>query len=317
MFEITRPMLASACKDLEALTFPQLATPKLDGLRCLVVNRQALTRKFKAIPNKHVRAMLEAHIPNGFDGELMVVSGRNEKGQVLGYGTFNEAQSAIMSEDGEPDFRFLVFDAADDLPYKERIEVLKEWVPPLEIAPHFKALLPITLNSIEELREYEARCLKAGYEGVMIRTPESPYKNGRSTVKQGWLLKIKQFADDEAEVIGYVERQHNENELEKDELGYAKRSTKQEGMVGANTLGALQARLKDGREFQVGTGFDDAQRKHIWENQENYLGQTFTFIHQPHGAKDLPRFPVFKGWRDPRDTGEPSASDSVENQTAA
>jgi hypothetical protein len=37
MIVITKPMLATKCECLVALRFPVLATPKLDGIRCLMV----------------------------------------------------------------------------------------------------------------------------------------------------------------------------------------------------------------------------------------------------------------------------------------
>ena len=48
-----RPMLA---KDFEErlLRFPYFATPKLDGIRCLVVEGGAKTRSMKRLPNEYV-----------------------------------------------------------------------------------------------------------------------------------------------------------------------------------------------------------------------------------------------------------------------
>jgi len=43
MCAITKPMLASKCEQPEELRFPVLATPKLDGIRCLKIGGKALT----------------------------------------------------------------------------------------------------------------------------------------------------------------------------------------------------------------------------------------------------------------------------------
>ena len=56
----------------------------------------------------------------------------------------------------------------------------------------------------EELIDYEQGAVEDGYEGVMLRDPSAPYKYGRSTVRKGYLLKLKRFEDSEAEVIDIV-----------------------------------------------------------------------------------------------------------------
>jgi hypothetical protein len=48
-----------------------LATPKLDGIRCLKINGRALTRSFTWVSNRFTR-LIEAHLPDGLDGELIV-----------------------------------------------------------------------------------------------------------------------------------------------------------------------------------------------------------------------------------------------------
>ncbi|MFM7851045.1 MAG: hypothetical protein ACKO96_03815, partial [Flammeovirgaceae bacterium] len=61
--------------------------------------------------------------------------------------------------------------------------------------------------------------LERGYEGVMIRGLHGPYKQGRATLKQGWLMKLKEFDDDEAVIIGYEEKMKNNNAAQVNELG--------------------------------------------------------------------------------------------------
>ena len=110
---ITRPLLAATLEDLSKLKYPILATPKLDGIRILKVDGKAITRKFKPIPNNHIRTLLETYLPDNIDGEIMTP------------GTFNDVQSKVMSIDGTPDFTFYAFDyIKDDLntPYRQRVE---------------------------------------------------------------------------------------------------------------------------------------------------------------------------------------------------
>lgn len=264
--------------------YPCFIQPKLDGIRCIAINGQAYSRKMKLIPNQFIQDTFKKLNLHGLDGELMV------------HGDFNKVQSAVMSEDGEPDFYYVVYDKWDssepyDVRFGEAIrEVLR--VNSKYVAGIDNGTVEDSTQAVNELNHY----IKAGYEGAMLRSFTSPYKQGRSTFKEGYLLKLKKFLDDEAVVIGFEERLHNTNEQERDERGYAKRSSKKEGMVGANTLGSLIVKWKD-IEFGVGSGFNDAQRKEIWENKDKYLGKLVTFKFQELSKYGVPRFPTFKWWR--------------------
>ncbi len=298
---IEKPMLAVAApEDFNKLRYPLIATPKIDGIRCLKTDHQVVSRKLKPIPNLYTRTYLEDELPEGADGELFAGA------------SFNDTTRAIMSRGGTPEFVYLMFDLVDDpaTPYKERLIRMADWHD--LYTKNFRAigrssirifLLPcIDINNPSELEAYERRCLSEGFEGAMVRDPEGPYKFGRSTVREGWLLKIKRFADAEAEVIGFEEAHHNENELEKDALGYAKRSTAKEGKKAAGWLGALIVKdVSTGIEFNIGGGFTQSQRQVIWRARELYSGRIAKYKYQPHGSEDKPRFPQFIGWRDGRD----------------
>lgn len=295
---IKKPMLAATCEDKSLIKFPVLATPKLDGIRCLVIDGKAVTRKFKDVPNHYIRRKISLECPEGLDGEIVIPTA-----------TFNEISSSVMSEEGKPNFKFYVFDyvsgtdhanLVDGLhkPYWKRMEELAA----LEVPDFVVKVLPRQIESLSELDALEEKFLNAGYEGVMIRSAHSPYKCNRSTAKEGYLLKIKRFRDAEATIIGFEERMHNENEAKIDELGHTKRSSHKENMVPAGTLGDLLVKdVTSGIEFKIGTGFDDALRAEIWGNKEKYQGKLVKYKHQEAGKKDKPRFPVFLGFRDERD----------------
>jgi len=290
---ITRPLLAATLEDVNTLRFPVLATPKLDGIRVLKVDGKAVTRKFKPVPNTYIREMLEKYLPDGVDGEVMTP------------GTFNDIQSKVMSFDGEPQFSFYMFDyVKDDLgkPYSERVSDMHNAI---KTKPTFEviALKPVKIHSVEELLAFEKECLRQGYEGVMIRQPDSKYKCGRSTPKEQILMKLKRFLDAEAIVVGFEEKMHNDNIQEKDEFGLSKRSHKKDGLVPANTLGALIVEdQKTKVRFGIGSGFDDALKKEIWDNRDSYINKLVKYKYQSVGAKDAPRFPVFLGFRSKLDT---------------
>jgi DNA ligase 1 len=49
-----KPMLAVDCGDVNALRFPLFASPKLDGVRAVVMNGGLMSRSLKPIPNVNV-----------------------------------------------------------------------------------------------------------------------------------------------------------------------------------------------------------------------------------------------------------------------
>ena len=294
-----KPMLAGkAPADLSQLTYPLIASPKLDGIRCLVRNGVALSRKLIPIPNRYVQSLAK-HWPHGLDGELLVGDPTDED-------VYNRTQSAVMSIEGEPEVALIAFDRWDmeGVPFTERLQAVAKLVDntPTEAAGTCWWLPHWIMSSPEDLQDYEDNTLAQGYEGVMTRKPDGLYKNGRSTDKQELLLKLKRFVDSEAVILGVQEMMHNNNEATTDNLGHTKRSSNKAGMVFADTMGRLVVSdLKSGVQFEVGSGFTMQQRNDIWESKADMVGRIIKYKYQPHGMKDKPRLPIFIGFRDPRD----------------
>lgn len=282
-----KPLLAAAA-DLSSLRFPYLATPKIDGIRCLITADGAVSRNMKPIPNRYIRETIAKSRLVGLDGELLTYTNgvRDD---------FNTAQGNIMRADGEPVFRFLAFDRFNlgDMPYRLRVEDFMTFYGHHIVIP----LIPVELPDMAALDAYERQMVdQEGWEGIMLRRPGGPYKHGRSTAKEGILLKVKRFTDDEAVITGLVEQNENTNEATRNVFGRTERSSAKAGMVGKGTLGALQCRWK-GVDFQVGTGMTQAVRDDLWAQGGSLVGQRVTFKYQGVGTNGAPRFPVFKGIR--------------------
>lgn len=289
MSAIFKPMLA-ADADLDKLRFQLLASPKLDGIRAIVRDGVVYSRSNKPIPNKHVQAKF-AYCKH-FDGELIV-------GDPTSKTVYRDTVSVVMSEDKPAnEVSFYVFDHIKypDVIYKRRAEEI-DTEGKLDVILHEQYEVDdlITLLMIEDM------ALNDGYEGLILRDPNAPYKMGRSTAREGYLLKLKRFMDSEALVIGFEERMHNGNEATTNELGRTKRSSHKANKSGRGDLGALVCRTSDGVEFNIGAGFTDDERARVWNDQGKYLGQLAKFKFFPVGVKTAPRHPVFLGWRDARD----------------
>lgn len=281
--------------DLSRLVFPYMVTPKLDGHRCLIKDGVALTSSLKPFPNKFIQSRFASGYFDGLDGELVV-------GEANHPDVFRATSSGVRRVEGEPDFTFWAFDRFDVPDWDAAARYLSiERFNTLAL-PWVRIVPSITVGDAAELDRIEALCIEQGYEGVMLRDPNSTYKYGRSTVGQNMLLKVKRFADAEAEIIGFVEQMQNTNEKKTNALGRGERSSAKAGKVGKGTLGALQVRGINGKykgvEFEVGTGFVDEVRHWVWCEQKDFLGQVLTYKFQDVGNYDKPRIPVFKAFRD-------------------
>lgn len=297
MTSLFKPMLAySKTPDLETLEYPLLASPKLDGIRCVMVNHAACTRSLKHIPNRHIQNTLAKYKLHGLDGEIMVK------------GDFNSVQSAVMSVDGTPEFTFNVFDdfALSSGMFTDRLANATRTINLLSV-PYINIVKHVLVENAKDLQVYWDWCIQQGYEGAMVRKLTGPYKHGRSTMNEGYLIKLKSWTDTEGIITGFVEQQSNTNEAFKGELGQTKRSHEQAGMVGTDTLGTLLLSWR-GKTVKVGSGFgggvpgvDAELRQTIWDNRKHYINKTVTFKYQELSKYGVPRFAIFKGFRDVRD----------------
>lgn len=287
-----RPLLAEKV-DLETLQYPCFASPKYDGFRCLIDNMgNPVSRNMKPIANAYVFGKLkELGLPK-FDGELLTYTGNKVD-------DFNTVQSKLSTRSGMPDFRYMVFDhyAMPVQKYVDRETMLREWFEAHEERlGRLEHVQQKMVHDEEELLEFEAKCLADGWEGVMVRSIDGPYKFGRSTTKEGILLKLKRFFDAEAVVVEAHELMHNANEAVTNELGYTERSSHKANMQGMDTLGKFTVRWGE-VEFDVGTGFNQQQRDQYWRDEGRMVGKTLTFKYQSLGPSGKPRFPVFLGFR--------------------
>jgi DNA ligase-1 len=304
--------------DLSKLRYPLIASEKIDGWRCLVADINwaranipcepkhrpyfdaaqhciALSASNKPISNRYVQRMLDRPELAGCDGELIA----SEK--------FNETSSAFASFGGEPSFAFHIFDRFDEpnLPFSSRLfslygKKLPDCGDNVNLIWHSQCTLEFALA----LDSYIERKLSLNAEGVIVRDPAGLYKYGRSTVRQQWMLKIKNFQDAEAVVVGWEELMHNENEPEVSQMGLQKRSHHQAGKILGGKLGALvcistqyTGLTGTGPRFKIGTGFDDQTRCLLWAMRKSLPGKIVKYKSMTHGVLEAPRHPVFLGFR--------------------
>ncbi len=285
-----KPMLSASLDgvDLNTLRFPLLGSPKLDGIRAICRTGGVVSRNMKLIRNRYIQEKLKDL--EGIDGELIVGAANDPL-------CMNNTQSGVMSADGEPDFMLHAFDSVgpvwDGVPFQSRLGDLNNYLDHeyVTVVPHHPLY-----NSTELLR-YEEQQLALGYEGIMLRDPLGRYKHGRSTLRDGLLMKLKRFMDGEAIVVGLEEARENQNELTRDELGRAKRSHHQDNKVGKGMIGTILANDPKWGLMRLAPGLmTHHERTTLWHTQ-GILGKSVHWRAFGYGVKDTPRFPRFYGIR--------------------
>ncbi len=228
-----------------------LVSEKYDGVRAYWDGQRLWTRAGHPI---QAPAWFTAGLPPfPLDGELW-----------LGRGRFEETSAAIRREMPREtewrQMRYQVFELPDaPASFSERAERIRQIVADANL-PWLIAVEQFRLPDDKTLNRRLREVIKAGGEGLMLHRADAPYVTGRSDA----LLKLKLWHDAEAVVVGHL--------------------------PGKGRLGALRVRAPDGREFSLGTGLSDAQRR-----DPPPLGATVTYRYRELTAKGMPRFASF--WR--------------------
>lgn len=230
-----------------------LISEKLDGVRALWNGKTLSFRSGKEI--QAPRWFLEGLPKQSLDGELW-----------MGRGSFERLSGAVRRD--SPDdaewrqVRYMIF----ELPgaeggFRERAEVIRQIVRQASV-PWLREIEQFSVVDRGALQTHFSKVVKAGGEGLMLHHADAEYQTGRSDV----LLKMKPWDDAEAEVVGY-------------KPGKGKY---------AGASGALRVRTPEGREFYLGSGLTDEQRRNPPD-----IGTMVTYRYRDFTEIGLPRFATF------------------------
>lgn len=232
-----------------------LVSEKLDGVRAVWDGQ---TLRFRSGREIHAPAWFTAALPKQpLDGELW-----------LGRGRFAELSGIVRRE--QPDetgwrqVRYMVFELPEASgSFRERVVATSALMKQLSV-PWLEQIRQFSVVDRKSLEQALEMVVQGGGEGLVLHHAEAPYLTGRTDM----LLKLKPQHDDEAVVIGYVPGK---------------------GRF-AGQVGALRVRHADGREFSLGTGLDEGQRRN-----PPPLGAIVSYRYRDLTERGLPRFASF--WR--------------------
>jgi len=293
--QVIRPMKAptESVSDFEALHYPLLGSPKIDGQRCMGHAGRIWTSTMSPFPNVNLNKVMTGRWLDGLDGEIVVGLPNGEN--VL------KRTKAVMAREGSPEFTWYVFDdySRADLPFEQRFGNAARRVHEFTKGLRRICVVPLPqsiLRSAKDAAEYELCCINSGYEGMMLRDPRAPYKFGRATLKEASIFKCKRWDDAEAVVVDLVQGSVNGNEAVRRGDGGIKRSTSKEGLMPSGAVGTLVCMdLSTRAEIRVATGtMTAAEAAHYWQEPRDIVGKIITYKYMPYGTDRLPRHPTFK-----------------------
>lgn len=265
-------------KRLAKWTPPYIIQPKLDGERCrsvpledgghlLLSSEENVVHSVPHINEQlnTLAGMLGGQLPAELDGELYV------------HGWPFEAIHSVVGRtvNIHPDHRqmdYHLFDIVDEKRSQvERLNYLKMLSEAFNQLPNIYFVRSVIVANLEEVLYYFDEFRKDGYEGIIVRHCDAPYKRARST----WMMKFKPKKSDIYQIVGWKEEITINGEPK-------------------GRLGALICVGDDGTEFSVGTGFTDEMRNFLWSVKEILPGRQVRIAYQHiTSGKGVPRFPVF------------------------
>ena len=281
-----KPMLAYPVNNKPIVYDKVSMQPKLDGVRCVIQAEQDYSSSGYPIPGVRVTAysrtgkewknidhilqklvpFFDKHPDVILDGELYNHDLRDDFEQIISMvrktkPTENDRLLSLKN------VQFHCYDIIDEtLTFEERNYFINKHVKPSRCIKHVKTQA-VSTESLSKVVHQQN--LDAGYEGSILRTNDV-YQCKRSHS----LRKFKDFSDDEALIVGYVD-------------GKGKRE---------GTLGKFIMQDDNGTEFGCppGKGYNYAQLKDILDNIHDYIGERATFTYFEKTKAGSYRHPLFK-----------------------
>lgn len=280
-------MLASKYDSKKHKNFPYYSQPKLDGIRCLVSKDGMQSRNGKPIVScPHVLEALEpffVQYPDVvLDGELYNHDLRDNFEKIVSLVRKTKPTAEDLEESKEL-VQYWVYDCILEGPYDcIKGKSVGDRLNMASVAcgkSKDKCIRTVTTRKVSDEHDIETMLvhyLEQGFEGQMLRDPDSPYEGKRSK----GLIKHKEFEDDEFEIVSIEEGKGNW-------AGAAKR---------------VEIRLKDGTTQFSGVRGSFDFLKELLYNANDYIGTDVTVRYQNKTEDGKLRFPVivtfWKGKRD-------------------
>jgi DNA ligase-1 len=273
-------MLASKYDSAKHTQFPYYSQPKLDGVRCLISKDGMQSRQGKPILSApHILEALQPffakHPDAVLDGELYNHDLKDNFEKIISL-VRKTKPTAEDLEESKKLIDYWVYDCLMDIDYIKRLRSLRNAFLDGNFPAHVTLVPTSPIENEHDIETMLGSYLEQGYEGQMLRVPNSPYEGKRSK----YLIKHKEFEDEEFKIVSIEEGKGNW-------AGAAKR---------------IEIRLKDGTTQHSGIRGSYETLVDLLNNATDYIGTDVTVRYQNKTEDNKLRFPVVVAfWKGKRD----------------
>lgn len=310
-----KPMLAPNQEtNLDEIQYPILASYKLDGIRCLFIKGEMLSRSLKPIVNKQLREKFADLIKYSKIHNLIL------DGEIYSPDlTFQEITSFVMTQDFEdkksikkhgkvltiPEhLKFYAFDYVKDNNFDEPFMKRGLGVDSLGVFGNIVEVVSHTFMPCrEDIEAHFKRALDEGHEGLILRKKNGRYKCGRGTIKEGLIYKVKPFVTVDAKIKEVLQGTKVKDGVEKtvNELGRSVTSKKKDDREFTDMVADFIVPYENTTVKVSCSRMPHDQRKEVWANKQSYIGKTIEYKFLRIGLKDKPRSPNWIRFREDKD----------------
>lgn len=296
--------------DYPVIHYPQLASTKFDGFRCLCLcGERFLSPNLKDVRNNNLPHFLVELAKYAVTNRLVIDGELWSPTRSFHMEPKEEGISSILTTYDRvipEDIGYYVFDMMPESDWDNGYEMsfaerYMNYIEALKDLPHVHPVMQLALQTPQEAEAFFNAQLDSGHEGMILRQPNAHYKHGRCTPKQDGMWKFKEFDTQEAVIIGVEEQMKLKEGVERtrNELGHLERRFEQDlyepaGMVGAFVV-QEQIGLVAAQTFKVkpGKGHNFYIRASWWQDYkqhpEKWHSKHIEYKFMPHGTKDKPR----------------------------
>jgi ATP-dependent DNA ligase len=300
--------------NIKEISYPQLASYKLDGLR-LFVNGDLLSRSLKQIPNKQVREKFDFlkrfSIKYGvvLDGEIyckeipfqmisscvMTDDYTNKKSIKAWEDLCVKHNITITREQALEYLKFYCFDSICDNctgdSFSTRIGNYFRYSEELN-SPYFVAVDQWEVNSPEEVEKLFLSATELGYEGLILKHENGEYKCGRTTFKENLGYKVKMFNTLDGKIIDVLQATEAKEGTERtiNELGRSVTSKKLEDRQLVESASGFVVEYK-GKPYAINLKMNAEEKQYVWKHRSEFIGKWVEYRCMEYGMKQdgLPR----------------------------